>query len=108
MLFKDTDAQPDDTQACCIRFSTEQNFNKKSEINTQERLWMSLGIMERKAITQQIYLNRERNKTVDIKKCPECRKIITIYKNTKKFMLHIYPELKKRIRNKNSKIPYNF
>jgi len=47
MLFKDTDAQPDDTQACCIRFSTEQYrllktefvTTKMSECNTPSDLW---------------------------------------------------------------------
>lgn len=64
--------------------------------NRQYQLWMALGDMEYKACL--MLRKKKGNRIVNLKKHPEYKKIITIYKNTKKFMLCVYPALKEQIK----------
>jgi hypothetical protein len=87
------------------------NLNIGSSIDATEatpqqcRLWNHLISMEG---TASVHLHEtvKRKKIVGWAKCRVCRNTIIKYKNTKKFLLHVYPALKKRIKNKNRQISY--
>jgi len=88
------------------------NLNIGSSIDTRKatpqqcRLWSHLISMEG---TARIHLNEKikRKKIVGLVKCPVDRNTIIKYKNTKKFLLRVYPALKERMKNKNSQISYS-
>jgi hypothetical protein len=66
--------------------------------NQQYQLWMALGDMEYKACL--MLRKKKGNRIVNLKKCLEYKKITTIYKNTRKFMLCVYPALKEMTKNR--------
>lgn len=70
------------------------NYNEDSARNVIKRLWIALGNMEYKAVL--ILRKKKGDKIINLKRCNDYKKIIAKYENTKKFMLHIYPELKRR------------
>jgi len=87
------------------------NLNINSDINAPEakreecRLWNDLISMEGTAKTHLEEKIRKKGIT-GLKKCMEYRNIIVKYKNTKDFLLCVYPTLKERVRNKNHQVYY--
>lgn len=74
------------------------HLNTGSARYFQNRLRIALDDMEYKACL--MFRKATGNKNIDINKCPEYRKIITKYKNTKKFLLHVSSALKEREKQK--------
>jgi hypothetical protein len=87
------------------------NLNIDSDINAPEakklqcQLWNYLISMEG---TAKIHLDEKIRKKgiTGLKKCMEYRNTIIKYRNTKDFLLCVYPTLKERVRNKNHQVHY--
>lgn len=75
------------------------NFEKQQEEQSID-IWNSLITMEKKT---QMFHEKEK-KEENLQKCNEYRKVIIKYKNTKKFLLEIFPKLRNKTKGMNRHI----
>ncbi|MBW8042396.1 MAG: hypothetical protein FVQ85_20705 [Planctomycetes bacterium] len=79
------------------------NSNSQQAVEHQIQLWKALIIMEKDA-KRFIYEKIKKEKIAGMARCREYKQVLRKYKNTKNFLLEVFPRLKDRIKGKNKQV----